>query len=164
MRVKRVSVVVVAGAVAFGCGFGGSEFSKAMQPDDGKAAFGASAVQTAKPGGEDPVVDVQAKPSYVDAGRSVVPVIRNGLTTNYVVAAIRLEAEGDAVAQRITDRLPTVRNALLQSLYGMASGGRFDTDNVRVAEISKQLAQDISGVSGGGVRAVLFEELVTSST
>src|SRR3546814_20024190 len=76
MRVKRVAVLVVAGAVAFGVGFGGSEISKAMQPDDGKAAVGASAVQTAKPGGEDPVVDAQAKPSYVDAGRIVAPVIR----------------------------------------------------------------------------------------
>src|SRR3546814_14454908 len=114
MRVKRVAVLVVAGAVAFGVGFGGSEISKAMQPDDGKAAVGASAVQTAKPGGEDPVVDAQAKPSYVDAGRIVVPVIRNGRTTNYVVAALRLEAESDAVAPRHTARLPTGRNRLLQ--------------------------------------------------
>src|SRR3546814_16742343 len=161
MRVKRVSVVVVAGAVAFGCGFGGSEFSKAMQPDDGKAAFGASAVQTAKPGGEDPVVDVQAKPSYVDAGRIVVPVIRNGRTTNYVVAAIRLEAEGDAVAPRITDRLPTVRNALLHSLYGMASGDRFAPDTVRDAEISPQIAPETPGVHARAVRPALIPALPT---
>lgn len=162
MSVKRVAVLIVAGSVAFAIGFGGSEMSKAMQLAETQAEGGVQEHVEATQAVPE-AVDPDVAPSYVDAGRIVVPVMRNGRTTNYVVASIRLETDGDAASQRIAQRLPTVRNALLQSLYGMASGGRFETDAVRLAEISTQLAQDIGGISGGGVRAVLFDQLVTSS-
>ncbi|WP_207477357.1 flagellar basal body-associated FliL family protein [Arenibaculum pallidiluteum] len=98
---------------------------------------------------------------FVDAGQFAVPVMAGGRTTAIVLAQLTVEASGPAQAEVMRQRLPTLRDALLQALFGLSGSGFFEgpaVDPAAAAQVLQKAAEERIGP--GNVRAVLFERLL----
>jgi flagellar protein FliL len=170
MRFKgKLPPIAVAIAVAFGGGFGAGEGLKWLAPADAAGSGGetgaerradgsaAAATEAVKPG----AITGPVGPAYVELGQLVVPVLRNGRTTSFVLAQVTLEAAGKGEADRLKRILPHARNAILQGLYGLAGNGFFDGSSVDPAAAARVLKQGADEQLGANlVRAVLFDMLL----
>ena len=63
-------------------------------------------------------------PQFVPVGPLTVPILRDGRIFQYVTVAVKLETKDSADATQITNRLPSLNDAYLSSLYGAFYAGR----------------------------------------
>lgn len=68
--------------------------------------------------------EVPAGPQFVPVGPITVPVMRDGRIYQYVTVAVKLETKDAAGAEAITNRLPSLNDAYLSSMYGAFYVGR----------------------------------------
>jgi flagellar protein FliL len=105
--------------------------------------------------------DPAKKPEFVDVGQLVVPVMKDGRTTAFILTQITLEAAGKEMAEALRQRLPNARSALLQSLFGLSAGGAFDTRTVEPVKVARALKENLNQeLKGNLVKAVLIDRLL----
>lgn len=72
----------------------------------------------ANEGGGEKEGEAPAGPQFVQVGPVTVPVLRNGRIFQYVSVTVKLETKDAEDAKKITDRMPSLNDAYLSSLYG----------------------------------------------
>lgn len=68
--------------------------------------------------------EIAAGPQFVPVGPLTVPILRDGRIYQYVTLTVKLETKDAAGASEITNRLPSLNDAYLSSLYGAFYVGR----------------------------------------
>lgn len=98
---------------------------------------------------------------YVEFGQFVVPVLRAGQTTAFILADITLDPGSVEKAARIRDGLPRYRDVILRTLYAEAGKGIFegpDFNPDRLGEhLGAALAQSAPEIGSG---KVMFQRLL----
>lgn len=68
--------------------------------------------------------EIAAGPQFVPVGPLTVPILRDGRIYQYVTLTVKLETKDAAGASEITNRLPSLNDVYLSSLYGAFYVGR----------------------------------------
>lgn len=152
---KAVFLFMVAAGIAFAGGYGYGRYETTR---DVPAPLDAKAATTSAPASAAVSED---GPYYVDAGQLVVPLLQRGRTVAFILTQITLEVGDTDQAQALRRRLPRARSALLQSLFGLASAGRFDGPAVDPEGVAAALLTGANeALPGNPVRAVLIDRLL----
>lgn len=85
--------------------------------------------------------DVPVGPQFVDIGPITVPILREGRIYQYVRVTVKLETKDAADAKQITDRMPSLNDAYLSSLYGAFYNSRdMDGSLINLERLKARLA------------------------
>ncbi|SMF20857.1 flagellar FliL protein [Tistlia consotensis] len=97
-------------------------------------------------------------PKYVTMAPFIVPMIREGVVTEHVTLAIKLEVGGDVAITDLQNRLPQLRDAFITELYSLYSL-RYVQEHVDDIQFTKQRLLKVGNKLLGG--NVLTAILVT---
>jgi flagellar basal body-associated protein FliL len=144
---KYGAAFAAAAILAFAGGYG----MGILQTDQANAEDG---VQASRP-------DEASSPDYVPVGQIVVPLLAAGRTDAFILAQVTLEASGPDAADDLRRRMPHVRNAVLQSLFGLAGAGVFDGPSIEPGAVAQAIRLATNEQLGReGVRRVLIDRLL----
>ena len=150
------AVFAAAALLAFVGGYGMGHWTTAAEeaPTDGTAddpqAAGTASGAAAR-----------SESLYVPVGQIIVPLLKGGRTEAFIMTQVTMEAVGQEAAHGMRRRLPQLRNAVLQSLFGLAGDGFFDGPSIEPAEAGRAIRKAVNDQFGEElVRQVLIDRLM----
>lgn len=98
---------------------------------------------------------------YVEFGQFVVPVLRAGQTTAFILADITLDPGSVENAARIRSSLPRYRDVILRTLYAEAGKGVFEGPNFNPDRLGDHLGKALVAAAPEiGDGKVMFQRLL----
>lgn len=102
--------------------------------------------------------------AIIKTGQIIVPVIKQDKTTAYVMAEFALEAKDEASAQVIENRMPYVRDALIETMISLVASGHVGGTSLDRSVVSTQVVRAANRSLGDKhVKRALFDSYFRQS-